>query len=160
MTAAPAAAPAVPFSVEAAERDLLLPEIDRFAASLERPESRARFHGLREAVLTGSLGEEHLAPLQDLLEIALGARSVHRFHGPGAERALLDLYARTPRGAAAHEAAGAANRALEAVRGQRIESLSFRPGLPGSHRLVVETDRCRLTFEVGPAGVAARDVEL
>lgn len=160
MTAAPAAASRSTLAVEPGERDLLLPEIDRFAASVARPESRKRYRRLRHAVAAGAVGEEDLPALEDLLEIALGARSVHRFHGPGAERALLDLYARTPRGAAVETAARAANRALEAVRGQRIEGLSFRPGLPGSHRLVVETDRCRLTFEIRPDGVTARDVAL
>lgn len=158
MTAAPAGPPVL--AVEPAERDLLLPEIDRFAASVERPESRERYRRLRASVAAGAVGDELLASLEDLLEISLGTRSVHRFHGPGAERALLDLFARTPRGAAVEEAARAANRALEAVRGQRLESLAFQPGLPGSHRLVVETDRCRLTLEIGPTGVTARDVAL
>lgn len=156
--AAPSAASAL--AIEPSEREPLLAEIDRFAGSIERPETRERYLRLREAVLAGTVGEELVEALESLLEIALGARSVHRFHGPGAERALLGLYGRTPKGAAVEEASRAANRALEAVRGQRIESLAFRPGLPGSHRLVVETDRCRLTLEIGPAGVSARDVAL
>jgi hypothetical protein len=98
--------------------------------------------------------------LQGLLEIALSSRSVRHFHGPGAERALSALYARTPRGTAVERAARDANRALETVAGQRVERLSFRPGLPGEHRLVVETERCRITFEIGPDGVAAREVSL
>lgn len=147
-----------------AERDPLLAEIDRFAESLRSPEARRRYARLREAAAAGPLPvevPEDLVPtLEDLLEIALGSRSVHRFHGPGAERALRDLHARTPRGAAVEEAARAANRALEALRGQRIESLTLAPGLPGSHRLRIETDRCRLTLEIGRTGVSARDVAL
>lgn len=158
MSGASAVAPVL--AVEPAEREPLLAEIDRFAASVERPQTRERYLRLREAVLAGTVGEELVGALESLLEIALGARSVHRFHGPAAERTLLELYARTPRGAAVEEAARAANRALEAVRGQRVESLAFRPGLPGSHRLVLETDRCRLTLEIGPSGVSARDVAL
>lgn len=158
MSGASAVAPVL--AVEPAEREPLLAEIDRFAASVERPQTRERYLRLREAVLAGTVGEELVGALESLLEIALGARSVHHFHGPAAERTLLELYARTPRGAAVEEAARAANRALEAVRGQRVEILAFRPGLPGSHRLVVETDRCRLTLEIGPSGVSARDVAL
>lgn len=151
-------------AVELAEREPLLAEIDRFAASLRSAEARERYRRLREAVaaspLPVELPEELVDPLQDLLEIALESRSVHRFHGPGPERALRDLYARTPRGRAVEKAARTANRALVAVRGQRIERLAFTPGLPGSHRLVVETDRCRLTLEIDRAGVSARDVAL
>lgn len=151
-------------TVEAHEADPLLAEIDRLAGSLASPDARRRYHRLKEAVAEGplpaALPEDLVPALEDLLEIALGSRSVHRFHGPGPERALRDLYARTPRGGAVEEAARAANRALEAVRGQRIERLAFAPGLPGSHRLVVETDRCRLTLEIGRSGVTAKDVAL
>lgn len=151
-------------TVEPSERDPLLAEIDRFAGSLRSAEARDRYRRLRDAVAAGplpvELPEELVDPLQELLEIALESRSVHRFHGPGPERALRNLYARTPRGAAVEAAARDANRALEALRGQRIERLAFAPGLPGSHRLVVETDRCRLTLEIDRAGVSARDVAL
>ena len=149
--------------IEPQEREPLLAEIDRLAGSLRSPEARRRYARLREAVAGESeaaVPEGLLPALEDLLEIALGSRSVHRFHGPGAEAALRALHARTPRGAAVEEAARAANRALEALRGQRIERLAFAPGLPGSHRLSIETDRCRLTLEIGRDGVAARDVAL
>ncbi len=157
---APAAAPGPAVAVEPAQQELLLEEVDRFAASLARPEARERYARLREAAAAGSVDGELVAALEDLLEITLGSRRVHRFHGPGAERALLDLYARTPRGAAVEAASRAANRALETVRGQRLEGLTFRPGVPGTHRLVVETERCRLTLEIGPGGISAREVAL
>lgn len=154
---------APPLAIEPAEREPLLAEVDRFAASLGaqgRPEASERYSRLRAAVAAGAVPEDLLGPLEELLQIALGSRSVHRFHGPGAERGLLALYGRTPRGAAVEEAARDANRALETVRGQRVESLSLRPGLPGVHRLVVETERCRITLDIGPAGVAAHEVAL
>lgn len=154
---------AAPVVIEPAEREPLLAEIDRFAASLGSPGARSRYARLREAVVAevpAEVPEELVPALEDLLEIALGSRSVHRFHGPGAEAALRALHARTPRGAAVEEAARVANRALDALRGQRIERLAFAPGLPGSHRLSIETDRCTLTLEIGRAGVSARDVAL
>lgn len=151
--------------VEPSEGEPLLAEIDRFVGSLEPgSEAAGRYARLRAVVAEGPDGgrvpDDLVAALQNLLEIALGSRSVRHFHGPGAERALAALYARTPRGAAVERAARDANRALETVAGQRVERLSFRPGLPGEHRLLVETERCRITFEIGPDGVAARDVSL
>jgi hypothetical protein len=165
MTVAGSSRTAAPTAVvvEPREREPLLAEIDRFAASLGTPGARSRYARLREAVaaeVPAEVPEDLMAALEDLLEIALGSRSVHRFHGPAAEAALRALHARTPRGAAVEEAARAANRALEALRGQRIERLDFAPGLPGSHRLTIETDRCRLTLEIGRGGVSARDVSL
>jgi hypothetical protein len=152
--------------VEPSEREPLLAEIDRFVGALD-PHSAAagRYARLRAAVAEPSpepsrLPGDLVGTLQGLLEIALSSRSVRHFHGPGAERALAALYARTPRGAAVERAARDANRALETVAGQRVERLSFRPGLPGEHRLVVETERCRITFEIGPDGVSAREVSL
>lgn len=150
-------------AIEAAEREPLLAEIDRFAGALAaggEPKSGDRYGRLREAVAAGAVPAELVGVLEGLLEIALGSRSVRHFHGPAAERALVALYGRTPRGAAVEEGTRAANRALEAIRGQRVERLTFQPGLPGEHRLVVETERCRITFEIGPDGVAARDVAL
>lgn len=158
MTTTTAAPPRV--SVEPGERELLVEEIDRVASSFTGSGARERYARLREAVVAGAVEGELVGHLEDLLEILLESRSVHHFHGPGPERSLLDLYRRTPRGASVEEAAATANRALEAVCGQTVERLTFRPGLPGSHRLVVETDRCRLTLEIGRAGVAARDVAL
>ncbi|MFP3940428.1 MAG: hypothetical protein ACLF0P_08990 [Thermoanaerobaculia bacterium] len=146
--------------VEPGERDLLVEEIDRIASSFTGAGTRERYARLREAVAAGAVEGELVGHLEDLLEIFLESRSVHHFHGPGPERSLLELYRRTPRGAAVEEAAATANRALEAVRGQAVEALTFRPGLPGSHRLVVETDRCRLTLEIGRSGVTARDVSV
>lgn len=147
-------------TVEPGERELLLEEIDRVAFSFTGSQARERYARLRRAVAEGTVDGDLVGHLEDLLEILLESRSVHRFHGPGPERALLELYRRAPRGASVEEAARTANRALEAVRGQTIEGLTFRPGLPGSHRLVVQTDRCRLTLEIGRAGVTARDVSL
>lgn len=155
--------------VEPAEREPLLAEIDRFVGSLgggsgAAAPTRERYARLRAAVEDGPEGgrvpEDLLGALQGLLEIALASRSVRHFHGPGAERALVALYHRTPKGAAVEAASRAANRALEAVAGQRVERLTLRPGLPGEHRLVVETERCRITLEIGPEGIAARDVAL
>ena len=147
-------------AIDAGAREPLLAEIDRFAASVRSDAGRERYTRLRAAVEEGAVSAELAPVLEDLLRIALGSRSVHHFHGPGPERALRDLYARTPGGAAVEAAARAANRALEAVRGQTVQSLAFRPGLPGEHRLVVETDRCRITLEITPDGVSARDVQL
>lgn len=149
--------------VEEPEREPLLAEIDRFAGALAaggEAKTGDRYVRLREAVVAGPIPAELVGVLEGVLEIALGSRSVRHFHGPGPERALLAFYGRTPRGAAIEEGTRAANRALETVRGQRVEGLSFRPGLPGEHRLVVETERCRITFEIGPDGIAAREVAL
>lgn len=146
--------------VDPAQGDLLRVEIERVAASFTGPEARERYARLRDAVAEGTVDGDLVGPLEDLLEILLESRSLHHFHGPGPERALLELYRRTPRGAAVEEASRTANRALEALRGQAVEALTFRPGLPGGHRLVVETDRCRLTLEIGRAGVTARDVSV
>jgi hypothetical protein len=155
------APPAAGVTVEPAEREPLLAEIDRFDGALgSGGVVGGRYARLREAVVAGVVAGDLVGALEAVLQIALGSGSVRHFHGPGPERALLALYARTPQGAAVEEAAHAANRALETVRGQRVESLSFRPGLPGEHRLVVETERCRITFEIGPSGVAAREVAL
>lgn len=153
---APIEAPEAVLTLGAAERETLLSEIDRLAGAL----GGERYRPLREAVVAGTVPAEVMPPLEAVLQLALSSRSVRHFHGPAAERALAALYARTPRGAAVERAARDANRALETVAGQRVESLTFRPGLPGEHRLVVETERCRITFEIGPDGVAARDVSL
>lgn len=148
-----------PLAIEPAEREPLLAELDRLAAALGAGRE-SRHAGLREAVAAGSVPSALVAPLEEVLRVVLPSRSVRHFHGPGPERALLGLYRRTPGGAAAEAAAEAANRALELVRGDTVERIELRTGLPGEHRLTVATGRCRIAFEIGPDGVSAREVEL
>lgn len=152
--------PAGALTLDEAERGFLGEEVERFLAALATPEARRRFRPLAAAVAAGEVAGEDVGALEGLLEIALGSGEVRRFHGPAGEQALAALFARTPRGAAQAEQLRAVNRALEAVHGQPIERLAFGAGLPGTWQLVVETDRCRLRFEIDRHGVRGKDLEV
>ncbi len=140
------------------ERAALLEELERFVPSLPTAEGRARYQALSQAVAEGRVEEPLAGALETLLEIALESGAARKFQGPPAELALRSLFFRTPRGAGIQGAAGQANRALGALAGQRIESLSVEPHLPGVYRLVVATDRCQLTLEIDRDGVRGRDM--
>jgi hypothetical protein len=93
-----------------------------------------------------------------MLELVLQTQRVRRQHGPDAEQALLRLFHRTPRGATLAQAAREVNAALEALRGQTLESLTFTP-TPRGHSLVIDTAHCSLTLAIDRAGVRVERIE-
>lgn len=162
MTAAPAAAAggalAPALEIEEGEREVLLDELRALSVSLHDGAARARYTELALAVEGGEVGPELFAELERVLELTLETGRARRMHGADGEQALLRLFGRTPRGEAVKKTTQEANRALEAVRGQPVRSLSFAPQGPGTFRLEIATDLCRLTFEIGRRGVTLDSV--
>lgn len=141
------------------EREVLAEEVASFATALRDPDSRARYEQLGAAVGQGAVPPELTGALETLLELLLPAQRLRLHHGHEADQALHQLWRRTPRGAALAQAAREVNEALGALRGQALESLSFTP-TPRGHRLIVETERCRLTLAIDRGGVRVENVEL
>jgi hypothetical protein len=141
-------------ALRGAEKEALATEASAFSRALPDPAARARYERLASAATAGSVPEDLLAPLETMLELLLR---------PNTERAtqrqvLLGIFARTPRGKALAEATSEVNAALRALQGQRIESIRLSAG-PGAHSLVLETDRCRVTIEIGASGAQITQLE-
>lgn len=146
-------------ALEPAEAAVLPGELEAFAHTVKDPEARARYLRLGAAARQGIVPAEEIGLLEALLELLLQSQRVRRRSGPAAEQTLLGLFERTPRGVELRRAARLVNQALEALRGQRLEALSFAPR-PAGHRLLLDTDRCRLVLAIDWAGVRVERLEV
>ncbi|MFY9825121.1 MAG: hypothetical protein WAM82_27330 [Thermoanaerobaculia bacterium] len=146
-------------TLDAVQRDVLGEELATLAASLQNPTARAPYEELAAAVASGEVEEEHLRRLEGILEMTLQTGRVRRLHGAQGEQALLRLFHRTPRGAAAWRATQAVNDALATLAGQTLEGMLFTVQGPGVFRLGISTDLCRLTLEIDRHGVTVESLE-
>jgi hypothetical protein len=151
--AAGSPAAGAPLAIEPAEREVVLEEIAAVAGAVREPRASARYAELAAAVAGGEVAPALAGPLQQVLEMSLSTGRARRLHGAQHEAALLRLFFRTPAGTALRHAAGAANRALSALAGQRLDAVSVTAQAPGVFRLQLDTDRCQLTLEVSRDGV-------
>ncbi len=149
-----------PLRIDPTLQPVLLEEVERFAASLPGSEARARYLDLHEALTSGELDSASRGPLGTVLEVILQTGRARRVHGPQAEQSLLRLFAQTERGAAIRKATQAVNEALVALHGQQLEDIKFSATLPGTYRLVIDTDQCEVTIEINPEGVWVENVAL
>ena len=124
------------------------------------PEARDRYLALGSAAAEGEVDDTLVPLLERLLDLGLRTGRVRRVHGPLAESAVAQVFHATPAGQSLGAALAEVNTALGAIRGQPIGGLAFTARGPGSYTLAIETPAAGLTLDIGPAGVAVRDVSV
>jgi len=138
--------------LEPAEAEVLAADAAAFARAIPDPSARPRFEQLAAAAAEGEVPDELVPAVEAMLELLFD-------RGRPSNRAVLQaIFARTPRGRQQSFAAREVNKALRALRGQRVENLRVTAG-PSRHTLVVETDRCKLTLELDSAGARVASLE-
>jgi hypothetical protein len=157
--AATAAAPGS-LALDPLQREVLGEELAALVASIRAPEVRANWDELAAAVDQGSVASELAGRLETLLDMVLQTGRARKMHGAEAEQALLRLFYQTPRGAAARRAMQAVNETLATLEGHSLTGMLFTVQGPGSFRLGLTTDRCRLTLDIDPHGVAVESLEV
>jgi len=135
-----------------AEGEALSTEAAAFAAALRDPTARSRYERLAAHAQDGSVPGDMVGALETMLELVL------QTGGPAARQPLSTIYARTPRGRAQAAAARDVNRALAALRDQRLEDVRLTAG-PASHSLVLQTEACRVTLELDARGARITSLE-
>jgi hypothetical protein len=114
---------------------------------------RARIDRLAAAAAAGSVPGELVPSLESMLEIVFES-------GRPSNRAVLQaIFARTPRGRELAQMARDVSRALQTLRGQVLADLRISSAGPAHHTLTIETDRCRLTVEIGRGGAQLASLE-
>jgi len=146
--------------VDPAQREVLLAEIEGVLATVREPGARARYEELAGAVATGSVEDPLLGSLEALTEMSLQTGRARKLHGAESEQALLRLFHRTPRGAAARQATESVNQALKGLAGQVVEDMLFTVQAPGVFRLGLSTDRVRLALQIDRHGVTVESLEV
>jgi len=163
-TAAPPAEPRAPdadpgLRLVESERELVGAEARAMAAALQEPERRAAFQRLAAEADEGLIPPALLGDLERLLEIGLQSGRFRGRYGPGGETAMGRLLARTPSGSEVGRRVAAANAALAALRGQRLEQLSISPVGWASYTLQLQTDGYTLRLRLDPSGAHAESLE-
>jgi len=146
--------------VDEAARETLLLETAALRDALTDGAARASYDALSRAVVAGEVPDDLAAPLDRVLEIGLRTGRVRRLHGVHAEAALARVFHGTAKGRALGTAVGELNTALGALAGQPLQRLSVTAKGPGAYALTVETEAATLTLEIGPEGVAVKDVSV
>ncbi len=147
--------------IDRQDRELLSGEIGRLAGSLAAGSSqRQAYAQLQVALEGGELADEHLPTLQQVLEILLSSGRVRRLGGPEDEQRLLQLYRSTPAGVRAAEHVRQMNRALASLTGRQLRRISCSQGLPGRHRLEIDTEDLHIALSVGPDGIGVHQLEV
>ena len=142
------------------DRELLLEEVDGFTASLPDEDSRISYLALRRDIEMGQVAPENVPSLENVLELTLQSGRVRHRQSAVAEKRFLRLFNGTPRGAAVKRAVAETNEALAALKGQVLDTVSFAPGTPGTYRLLIDTEGCRVNLEITRDGVTVKDVEI
>ncbi len=146
--------------VEADAREVLAAEAAALRDTITDPEVRGGYLALAAAVAGGEVEDALIPSLERLLDLGLRTGRVRRVHGPHAESAVARVFHATPAGQALAAALAEVNLALGALRNQPLDRLTFAARGPGSYTLSIETPAAGLTLDVGPAGVAVRDVSV
>jgi hypothetical protein len=146
--------------IDEIQREILLEELATLVVSIHGREARAPYEELALAVDAGEVEEGLLGRLEGFLEMALQTGRVRKVHGAEAEQALLRLFHKMPRGAAARRSTESVNQALASLQGQTLEGALFTVQGPGVYRLGIKTDRCSLTLEIDRHGVTVESLEI
>ncbi len=140
------------------DREILVEEAQTLAATVQDPARRAQYIQLEEALKIGTVPEELSNTFESLLLLGLKTGRIRRVHGPQAESALLHLFQKTPRGSAVARAITQLNQALEQLKGQVVDGITFTPRLPGAYALSIETAEYRLSLEIQEEGIWLKEV--
>ena len=138
----------------------MLDELDAITDTLANKEAKIPYLALRRDIEKGGISLENVPFLENLLELTLQSGRARRRQGPEAEKRLLRLFNATPRGAAVKRAVAETNEALASLKGQVLDTVSFNPGAPGTYRLLIDTEACRVVLEITRRRVSVKDVEI
>ena len=142
------------------EAVLIVPELRAFIESLTTTERRAAYQSLAKAIDGGRVDGDEIALLEAFLEIGLSTGRFRQRLGLASEESIRRIFERTPRGAAQRGSADDVTRALASLEGQNLENLRLTLVRPGTYRLVIETERCRVSVALAPAGAHVESVEM
>jgi hypothetical protein len=146
--------------IDADARELLAAEAAALRDTITDPDVRDSYLALAAAVADGEVDDDLVPSLERLLDLGLRTGRVRRVHGPHAEAAAARVFQATPAGQSLAGELAEVNRALGALRGQPLDRLTFTARGPGSFTLSIDTPAAGLTLDIGPGGVAVKDVSV
>jgi hypothetical protein len=154
--AEPAAQP--PVSLRGEARDVALAEAQAVLAMVHDETRRERLADLVAAADAGEVDGDDAEALEELLELGLQTGRLRALYGPGGEQAALQTYRRLPRGAGLSASAREVSRALGALAGKPLESISLQAVGPGAFTLSLAADGVELSVRLDRQGARIASV--
>jgi hypothetical protein len=113
---------------------------------------RGRLADVVAAVDGGEVEGADADALAELLELGLASGRVRAVYGPEGEQAALALFRRLPLGRELSESARELNKALGALEGRVIETISVSAVGPAEYAVTISTDVFEVVLRLGRAG--------
>jgi len=139
--------------VRGAELEVALGEVDAVLAAVPEGDYRERLVALRGELTGDGPGDEGVAELDRLIEIALQTGRLRAVYGPGGEAAATRLYRRLPSGRELSASAAEINEAFRALSGQVLEDVALSVNGPGGFTLALTVGGRELTVRLDRQGV-------
>ena len=119
-------------------REVALAEAQTVLSMAQNDEMRARLAELVSDVDDGEVGEGSTELLESVLELGLQTGRVRAYYGPGGEQAAVSTLRRLPKGRERSESAREVTAALQALKGQQIDSVKIAAVSPGAFTITIE----------------------
>jgi hypothetical protein len=145
-------------SLAGEEREVALAEAQSVLAIAGDPDYRDQLAFLIAAIEEGEVPAESEETLEQLVELGLQAGRIRALYGPGGEQAALRLYRRLPRGAELGASARDVSKALRALNGKGLESVSVQALGPGAFTLSLTAGGTELTVRLDRQGARLASV--
>lgn len=140
------------------QQEIALAETRAVELHAADPAYREQLAAVIAAVESGEVPDEEAETLGAVLELSLQAGRVRALYGPGGEQAALRLYRMLPAGAAVAESAAEVSRALGALAGRPLESVSLSAVGPGAFSLSVAAGGAELSVRLDRQGARLASV--
>ena len=146
------------FSLVGEEREVALAEAQSVRAVAGDSRYRDELAFLIAGIEEGEVSVESEETLEQLVELGLQAGRIRALYGPGGEQAALRLYRRLPRGAELGASAREVSKALRALQGRELESVSVQAIGPGAFTLSLTAGGTELTVRLDRQGARLASV--
>ena len=147
-------------SLAGEEREVALAEAQSVLAIAGDPGYRDELAFLIAAIEEGEVPAESEETLEQLVELGLQAGRIRALYGPGGEQAALRLYRKLPRGSELGASAREVSKALGALAGRELESVSIQALGPGAFTLSLVAGGTELTVRLDRQGARLASVGL
>jgi len=142
------------------EQTLLRQEIQAFLAGAKDIDTKGRYAELLRAVDAADIPEGQVRLLEQMLETGLEGGRIRLSYGPDGEQVFIRVYQKTPKGKAVQNSIAEVNQALQVLQRHVIEEVAFAVRGPGGYRLVIDTDRCKVTVGVDREGLRVEGLDV
>ncbi len=133
------------------QKDLVLSELKRNPTTGEKIVAR---------VESGNLDDETVRVVDEVIKDGLESGGIHQRYGFGVESIAINLFKKLPSGSSLTEAIEQVNKALQSVKGMKINKISCSMTRYGIYRITLDLDTCTLTLDASKDGVRISSLEL